>query len=93
MKDKNESPLDKAMRNLSSRESCFDVALYLLNHGCGNDKDRANLLCSACKHSKLDVVKELVEQHHVIPSGKYSTSYNITIQYTVCKYYAWKEEK
>ena len=50
-----------------------DVALYLMNHGCsGNNKDRAKLLCGACEHGKLDVVKELVEQHHIVPSGKHS---------------------
>ena len=66
------------------REGCVDVALYLLNHGCdGNDKDKAKLLCGACEHGKLDVVKELVEQHHIIPSGEHSTSYSI-MQSTVC---------
>ena len=62
------------MGNLSRREGCIDVALYLLNHGCGNDENKAKLLCGACEHGKLDVVKELVEQHHIIPSGKHSTS-------------------
>ena len=69
----NESPLDMAMGNLSRREGCVDVALYLLNHGChNNDEDKAKLLCFACKHGKLDVVKELVEQHHINPSGEHS---------------------
>ena len=75
MDDNNESPLDKALGNLSSwREGsgCVDVARYLLNHGCGNDEDKAKLLCGACEHGKLDVVKELVEQHHINPSGKHS---------------------
>ena len=66
------------MANLSRRAGCVDVALYLMNHGCsGNDEDRAKLLCGACEHGKLDVVKELVEQHHTVPSGKYSTSYKL----------------
>ena len=68
-----ESLLDKAMGNLSRKAGCIDIALYLINHGCpSNDGDRAKLLCEACKHGKLEVVKELVEQHHVIPSGKHT---------------------
>ena len=61
------------MGNLSMRGGCVDVALYLLNRGChGNDEDKAKLLCAACEHGKVDVVKELVEQHHITPSGKHS---------------------
>ncbi len=48
------------------------VALYLVNHGCGSDEDKAQLLCYACRDSKLDVVKELVEQHKVNPNGEIS---------------------
>ena len=74
--DNNESPLDMAMANLSWTAGCVDVALYLMNHGCpSNNEDRAKLLCGACEHGKLDVVKELVEQHHIVPSGKFFTSY------------------
>ena len=76
MDDNNESPLDKAMANLSRGEGFVDVALYLMNRGCpSNNEDRAKLLSGACKHGKLDAVKELVEQHHIIPSGEYSISY------------------
>ena len=64
------------MANLSRRAGCVDVALYLMNYGCPSKNEvRAKLLCGACKHGKLEVVKELVEQHHIVPSGKYSTSY------------------
>ena len=71
------------MENLSQEESYFDIVLYLMTNGCGNDEDRAKLLCDACEHGKLDVVKELVEHHHTIPSGKHYTSYSI-MQCTVC---------
>ena len=74
--DDNESPLDKAMENLSQKESCFGVALYLINHGSDNDKDKAKLLCGACEYGKLDLVKELIEHHHIIPSGKHYNSYS-----------------
>ena len=75
----NESPLDKAMGNLFWREGCVDVGLYLINNGCGNNSTRAKLLCGACKRGRLDVVKELVEQHHIIPSGKHSTRYCLIV--------------
>ena len=71
------------MGNLSRGESYFNVVLYLMNHGCGNDEDKKRLLCGACEHGKLDVVKELVEHHHIIPTGKHCTSYGI-MQCTVC---------
>ena len=70
----NKLPLNKAIENLTWKGGCVDVALYLMSHGCpGSNEDRIKLLCGACKHGKLDVVKELVEQHHIVPSGKYST--------------------
>ena len=48
-----------------------DVALYLINHGYGDDKDKAKLLCRASGQNKLDIVKELVEEHKLDPNGKY----------------------
>ena len=52
-----------------------DVALYLINRGCGDDKDKANLLCRACLDDRLDIVKELVEEHKLDPNGKYYNLY------------------
>ena len=54
---------------------CVDVALYLINHGYGDDKDKAKLLCKACRLDKLDIVKELVEDHGLDPKGKYYNLY------------------
>ena len=51
-----------------------DVGLYLIkHHGCGDEQDKARLLCIACLCGNLDVVKELVEQHNVDPNGEYIT--------------------
>ncbi len=49
-------------------DDCVDVALYLMSRGCGDDEDKARLLCAVCEHGNLNVVKELVEQHKVDPS-------------------------
>ena len=70
--DNGRSPLDVALD-----EGSWDngrVGLYLIkHHGCGDEQDRAKLLCKACKEGNLDVVKELVEQHNVDPNGEYIT--------------------
>ena len=66
--DKGQSPLDIALESLFN--DCVDVALYLINRGCGDDKDKDKLLCRACLLGKLDVVKELVEKHYRDPNGE-----------------------
>ena len=53
----------------------LDIALYLTNHGVGDEQDKARLLCEACEWGKVDVVKELVEQHNVDPNGECTTCY------------------
>ena len=53
----------------------IDVALYLINHGCDDDKSKAKLLYRACRQNKLDIVKELVEEHKLDPKGKYYNLY------------------
>ena len=63
--DKGRSPLDLALVLYRS----VDVALYLINHGCGDDQDKAKLLCEACGQNRLDIVKELVEDHGLDPNG------------------------
>ncbi len=69
--DEGQSPLDKALGGcMYDDEGCVDVALYLMSRGCGGDKDKAKLLCAACFHGKLGVVKELVEQHKVDPKSE-----------------------
>ena len=69
--DEGRSPLDIALEDLYGNEGCVDVALYLMSCGyaCG-DEDKAKLLCAACYWGKLDVVKELVEQHKVDPKSE-----------------------
>ena len=66
--DQGQSPLDLALESLYT--DCGDVALYLINRGCGDDKDKDKLLCRACYWDRLDVVKELVEQHDRDPNGE-----------------------
>ena len=67
--DNGESPLDVALDEGSVDNG--DVGLYLIkHHGCGDEQDKAKLLCKACKWGNLDVVKELVEQHNVDPNGE-----------------------
>ena len=70
--DEGESPLNIAVTNQYEESGCADIALYLMNHGCTcSDEDKAELLCKACYWGKLDVVKELVEQHKVDPNSEY----------------------
>ncbi len=66
------SPLDIALQGLYDVDPEFDVAVYLVRRGCGSDENKAKLLCAACYNGKLDVVKELVEQHKVDPKGELS---------------------
>ena len=67
--DEGQSPLDVA---LEVTYCSINVALYLINHGCGDDEDKDKLLYKACGWAELDVVKELVEKHGRDPKGKYT---------------------
>ena len=49
----------------------LDIALFLINHGVGDEQDKAKVLCKACDRRNLDVVKELIEQYNVDPNGEY----------------------
>ena len=66
------TPLDTALTWIHSFDGCGDVALYLINRGCGTGNHLARLLCGACSLGRLDVVKELVEQHKVDPNSEWS---------------------
>ena len=69
--DEGQSPLDKALdiEFLYENDGRVDVAHYLMSRGCAcGDKNKAELLCAACYHGNMGVVKELVEQHKVDPS-------------------------
>ncbi len=69
--DDGQSPLDKALEEWYERgDSCVDVAHYLMSRGCGGDEDKAKLLCAACHHGRLGVVKDLVELHKVDPNSE-----------------------
>ena len=70
--DEGQSPLDNALRGLYEvGYDCVDVALYLMSHGCAcGDEDKAKLLCAACYHGNMGVVKDLVELHKVDPKSK-----------------------
>ena len=61
-----QSPLDTALDDCN--KGCVDVAQYLMHLGYGDGKERVRLLHNASYNGKLDVVKELVEQHKVDPS-------------------------
>ena len=57
------------------------VGLYLIKcHGFGDERDKARLLCKVCEWGRLDMVKELVEQHNVDPNGEFIT--HVTVQIT-----------
>ena len=60
------SPLELAITNYST-----EVERYLRGHGCtvvDGDKDR--LLVRACEVGRLDVMKELIEDHNCDPTSK-----------------------
>ncbi len=66
------SPLDYALdgHNDNYDEVSVYIALYLVNHGCGDDKDKDRLLFAACCQGELNVVKELITKHKVEPNGE-----------------------
>ena len=66
-----ESPLDLALEDMDD-DGCIDLALYLIKHGCGDDEGKNKLLCRSCRCGRLDVVKELVEEHNCDPKGECS---------------------
>jgi len=64
------TPMERA---LDFHDPEWEVALYLINHGCGGDEEKAKLLCKACDCGEIDVVEELVEKHSIDPNGNYIT--------------------
>ena len=67
--EQGQSPLDLALEEMYDND-CIDVALYLINRGCGDDENKNKLLRRSCLCSRLDVVKELVEEHNCDPKGE-----------------------
>ena len=74
--DEGQTPLDKALSldNMYRNKGCFDVALYLINCGCGGEDEKSKLLCGASQRGKLDVVIGLVEQLDVDPNSKWKVN-------------------
>ena len=68
---KGQSLLDRAFENVYYAEGCIDVTLYLTAYGCGSEEHKAKLLCEVSRRGRLDMAKELVEQHNVVPNGKH----------------------
>ena len=70
--DKGKSPLDHALHWEKDDyvDASVDIALYLVNHGCGDDIDKVKLLCEACYQGELDIVKEIIEKHKVDPKSE-----------------------
>ena len=68
--DMGQSPLDTALDSLSN-SNCVDIAYYLIVEcGYGGEEEKMMLLCRACYHGKLDMVKKLVLQHNIDPNGE-----------------------
>ena len=82
--DHGQSPLDRVLEDMDDEED-LDFGLYLINHGC-DVEGKVKLLCEACYWDRLDVVKELVEQHKVDPKSErvYYSTQCITLSYTIC---------
>ena len=71
--DEGRSPLDRVLEDVDDEKELvyrLNLGLYLINHGCCGDEGKVKLLCVACLQGRLDMVKELVEQHKVDPRGK-----------------------
>ena len=67
--DVGQTPLDVALSHWFIRG--IDVAFYLVKRGCGRREDKGKLLCAACQCGRLDIVKELVEQHNLDILGEH----------------------
>ena len=87
--DSGQSPLDTVLKAIADvyveydepPDGQFDVALYLIDHDCGGDQERDQLLIEACYWGKVDMVKELVERHKVDPNSEFVTNQQYTIHH------------
>ena len=76
MRDKSgESPLAITLDNIYNKKDFFDIANYLVKHGCHSDDVEVKLLCGACRWGDLKMVKELVGQLKINPNGELSYNY------------------
>ena len=69
--DQGRSLVDTTLDKFYPEDGLVDIALFLINNGVDDEQDKARLSCEACQRGRLDVVKELVEQHNVDPNGEY----------------------
>ena len=53
-------------------KDCIDVAIYLVNTGCGNEQDISDLFCRACQTKRRDVLAQLVAEHKIDPNSELS---------------------
>ena len=68
MRDKSgKSPLDITLDNIYTKKDFFDIANYLVKHGCHSYYLEIKLLCGACRWGNLEMVKELVGQLKINP--------------------------
>ena len=71
MRDKSDkSPLDITLNKIYNKKDFFDIADYLVKHGCHSDDLEVKLLCGACRWGNLEMVKELAGQLKVKPNGE-----------------------
>ena len=89
--DEGRSPLDillEEINDTSKRYYGFNIALYLLSCGYGDDEGRVKWLYKACSWGELEVVKELVERHNVDPKGEHTHTHTHNMhgvcQWTLC---------
>ena len=70
--------MDRALDEMYD-SNCLNVAVYLINKGCGDEEEIAKVLAGSCYHGKLDMVKELVELYKVDPKGQHVYCFTISI--------------
>ena len=81
------SPLDITLSKVYKKKDFFEVANYLVKHGCHSDDLEVKLLCGACRWGNLEMVKELAGQLKVKPNGEllsYSKVYAHNSAVSIC---------
>ena len=71
------SPLDAVLTTIQldlrkpTVQSIFEIALYLISKGYGDDQEKAKLLLWASYCGNLDIVAQMIEQLKVNPNSEY----------------------
>ena len=63
-------------------QSLFEIALYLISKGDGDDQVKAKVLIWACYCGKLDIVKQMIKQLEVNPNSEYNVLHDEFLQYS-----------